>query len=169
MRMRCWNRKSARANGTHLAAKLRRSSVNTIEKLLRLTAHFNASRHSNETGAAVDDHEAKACIWQNITGVGYGGGNSGGEFGGAFAQYGPNYLWPDRDYGGSRRGYELHCTGGHGYDGRAGYPGVPSARVREALNGRGLGHTERPRSCLENHRPNGARGTATPSSSPHRS
>jgi hypothetical protein len=68
----------------------------------------------------------------SVDGRGYGGGSWGGNFGGAFARYGPDYLWPEGSYGENRRGYELLCTGGHGYDGAGLSFGVPSGRMRVA-------------------------------------
>ena len=85
----------------------------------------NAALSLSARGAYQPQREAEAGVWRNINGLGYGGGRWGGLFGGAFARYDADYLWPQRDYGGSRRGYEMLCTGGHGYDGAAGYPGVP--------------------------------------------
>ena len=97
-------------------------------KLTRNSAFF-----ADESAARPQDRGGE--YW-DVDGCGYGGGSWGGEFGGAFARQGPAYLWPERSSGGSRRGYELLCTGGHGYHGAGVYVGVPARRMRHARHGR---------------------------------
>jgi hypothetical protein len=119
----------------------------------RGVANINASYSSSVTKSAHDSscfEGASAARPQDrggdcwdVDGRGYGGGSWGGEFGGAFARQGPDYLWPERSSGGSRRGYELLCTGGHGYHGAGVYVGVPARRVRHARHGRSNHRTHR--------------------------
>ena len=101
-----------------------------------MTAKFNSRSASALAPPAALDQDDNGECW-NVDGRGYGGGRWGGDFGGAFARYEPDYLWPERGYGESRRGYELLCTGGHGYSGAGPFASVPPWRVRDVRHGRG--------------------------------